>query len=50
MRKNIFVNTLVAMFMICGVINCGNINYIKNPEKRPLRTSPYVTEVNLQFK
>ncbi len=50
MKKNIFINTLVAIFMICGVINFSDINYVKNPEKRPLRTSPYVTEVDLQFK
>lgn len=50
MKKNIFINTLVSVFIVCGVINFSNINYVRNPQKRPLRTSPYVTEVNVQFK
>lgn len=50
MKKNVFVNTLVSVFIVCGVINFSDISYVRNPHKRPLRTSPYVTEVDVQFK
>ncbi len=49
MRKNIFLNALVSIFIIGGIINVSNVGYAKNSQKRPLRVSPYVTEVNLNI-
>lgn len=49
MRKNIFFNALVSIFIIGGIVNISSVECIKNPQKRPLRVSPYVTEVYSNF-
>lgn len=49
MKKNVFINALVSIFIIGEILNFTNLNYVKNPQKKPLRVSPYVTEVNLKF-
>lgn len=49
MRKKFFLNVLLSIFIISGGIYIENIKCVRNPQKKPLRVSPYVTEVNLNF-
>lgn len=48
MKKNIFINALVCVFITSVLIDFSNLAYMKNPQNKPLRVSPYVTEVNLK--
>lgn len=49
MRRKFFANILLSIFIISSGVYVENTKYIKNPQKKPLRVSPYVTEVNFNI-